>query len=162
VLDHTLDEGRIRATLEAVWPLPARHVLALLHGDFWPGNLLWREGRLVAVVDWEDAEIGEPLMDVAISRLDLLWVLGVKAMHAFTRRYQTLAALDFGDLPYWDLCAALRPASRLAEWAAGWPALGRSDIDEAYMRARHHWFVEQAYTQLAAQSMPTGQDIHPK
>ena len=25
----------------------------LLHGDFWPGNILWRDGRLVAVIDWE-------------------------------------------------------------------------------------------------------------
>ena len=25
----------------------------LLHGYLWPGNLLWQDGRLVAVVDWE-------------------------------------------------------------------------------------------------------------
>ena len=25
----------------------------LLHGDFWPGNTLWRNGSLLAVIDWE-------------------------------------------------------------------------------------------------------------
>ncbi|HTU59534.1 MAG TPA: phosphotransferase, partial [Polyangiales bacterium] len=28
---------------------------ALLHGDFWPGNLLWHNDQLAAVLDWEDA-----------------------------------------------------------------------------------------------------------
>jgi aminoglycoside phosphotransferase (APT) family kinase protein len=37
----------------------------LLHGDFWPGNALWRDGALVAILDWEDAAIGDPLADVA-------------------------------------------------------------------------------------------------
>jgi aminoglycoside phosphotransferase (APT) family kinase protein len=36
-----------------------------VHGDFHYGNLLYREGRVVAVIDWEIAEIGQPLMDLA-------------------------------------------------------------------------------------------------
>src|SRR5688572_1579041 len=31
---------------------------ALLHGDFWPGNLIWKDGKLVGVIDWEDARLG--------------------------------------------------------------------------------------------------------
>lgn len=148
-LDHSLEEGRIRDLLEEVWPLPSLPGDTLLHGDFWPGNLLWRDGKLVAVIDWEDAEIGNPLADFAITRLDLLWILGREAMHTFTQRYQALTRFDFGQLPYWDLFAALRPASRLAEWAAGWAELGRSDITEATMRAGHRWFVAQAFEKLA-------------
>src|SRR5438067_5191571 len=30
----------------------ARNERVLLHGDFWPGDTLWRDGRLVAVIDW--------------------------------------------------------------------------------------------------------------
>jgi aminoglycoside phosphotransferase (APT) family kinase protein len=148
-LDHSLDEGRIREVLEAVWPLPAPEQPALLHGDFWPGNLLWKEGKLVAVVDWEDAEVGNPLADFAITRLDMLWILGHEAMHAFTRRYQEVAKLDFTYLPYWDLMAALRPASRISVWAQDWPELGRPDITSETMRAAHRSFVEQAFVQLA-------------
>jgi aminoglycoside phosphotransferase (APT) family kinase protein len=151
-LDHSLDEGRIRSVLEAVWPLPVLHEAVLLHGDFWPGNLLWKDGKLVAVIDWEDAEVGNPFVDLAISRLDVLWIYGLDAMQFFTQRYQTLtttdSGLDFSYLPFWDLFAALRPASRIAEWAAGWPELGRSDITETTMRAKHHWFVAQAFENL--------------
>jgi aminoglycoside phosphotransferase (APT) family kinase protein len=142
-LDHTLQEGRIRDTLEAVWPLPQRNLSALLHGDYWPGNLLWKDGQLVAVIDWEDAALGDPLADVANSRLEILWAFGIEAMHTFTQAYQSrMPNLDYTDLPYWDLNAALRPASKLSTW-------GLSERVEQTMRERHHWFVGEAYAVLA-------------
>lgn len=153
-LDESLQEGSIRVALAPAWPLPQPQIPRLLHGDFWPGNLLWRDGQLIAVIDWEDAELGNPLGDLAISRLDLLWTCGIEAMHEFTRFYQTEAACDLSDLPYWDLAAALRPAGRLAEWAAGWPGLGRPDVTEESMRAAHKWFVEAALDALAVGRQP--------
>lgn len=145
-LDESLQEGRIRAALDRVWPLSMGS--SLVHGDFWPGNVLWHEGLLAAVIDWEDAEVGNPLYDLAVSRLDMLWLFGAQAMAAFTRRYQEEAGLDAGryaQLPYWDLLAALRPAARIDEWAAGWPQLGRADVTAVSMRAAHEWFVMQAF-----------------
>lgn len=143
-LDDSLDEGRIRDALESAWPLPWLNHPALLHGDFWPGNVLWRDGQLVAVVDWEDAALGDPLADLANSRLEILWAFGVDAMHDFTQRYQSLMpAVDMATLPYWDLCAALRPAAKLANW-------GLDEDTEAAMRRGHRWFVAQALAELAA------------
>ena len=72
-VDEALDEGRIRDALEAVWPLPQRNIGVLLHGDFWPGNILWRDGQLMGVIDWEDAAFGDPLADLANTRFELLW-----------------------------------------------------------------------------------------
>ena len=133
--------ARIRAVLDAVWPLSQRSSSVLLHGDFWPGNLLWRDGQLAAVIDWEDAAVGDPLADVANSRLELLWAFGIDAMQRFTEQYQALTTIDWANLPYWDLYAALRLA-RFAEWA--------TDADAAQlMRARHRWFIAQALERIA-------------
>jgi aminoglycoside phosphotransferase (APT) family kinase protein len=135
---------RIRDVLESALPLPQRNRSVLLHGDFWPGNTLWKDGRLVAVIDWEDAAIGDPLADVANARLDLVWALGMEAMADFTRRYgSSVTGVDFTDLPYWDLWADLRLAGRVAEW-------GLDDVTEQAMRAGHEAFVAQALEALSA------------
>lgn len=137
ILDESLQEGRIRATLERSWPLAAQSQPVLLHGDFWPGNLLWRDGRLVAVIDWEDAALGDALRDLANSRLELLWAFDQHALVEFTTYYCAANAIDLSNLPYWDLCAALRPAGKLGTW-------GLDAATEATMRAKHAWFVDQA------------------
>lgn len=36
----------------------------LVHGDFKPGNALLRDGRIVALLDWETVHIGDPLEDL--------------------------------------------------------------------------------------------------
>lgn len=141
-LDESLDEGRIRAALETARNLPGRNAPSLLHGDYWPGNLVWRNGALVAVIDWEDAQIGDPLSDLGSSRLDVLWEFGIDAMHRFTEQYQALQpALDYRRLPYWDLIGALRPMHSIGEWAG-------SAERERHMRAGHKLFITQAFAAL--------------
>jgi aminoglycoside phosphotransferase (APT) family kinase protein len=144
-LDRSLDEGRIRNRLEAVWPVSQHNPAGLLHGDFWPGNILWKDGRIAAVIDWEDAAIGDPLADLAKARLEILWAFGSDAMQLFTQHYQALTGIDFTNLPVWDLFAALRPAGKLAEWAA-------DEIAEQNMRAGHKLFVAQAFEKLSGSS----------
>jgi aminoglycoside phosphotransferase (APT) family kinase protein len=143
VLDQTLHEAQIRDALEAAWPLTNQSPPGLLHGDYWPGNVLWRDGRLVGVIDWEDAAVGDPLADLGNCRLELLWANGADAMHAFTARYRELTGSDITNLPYWDLCAALRPCAKLGQW-------GLDAATEGRFRERHAWFVAQARAALAA------------
>jgi aminoglycoside phosphotransferase (APT) family kinase protein len=140
-VDESCDEGHIRDTLEAAWPIPQRNTSVLLHGDFWPGNILWRDGQLVAILDWEDAALGDPLADLANSRLEILWAFGIDAMHSFTQQYRSMTTIDFTHLPYWDLCAALRPVSQMAQW-------GLDDTTERTMRERHRWFIARAFEKL--------------
>ena len=145
-LDASLEEAGLRAALAELWPWPRHNTDVLLHGDYWPGNLLWNDGRLVAVLDWEEAEVGDPLADVAVARLDILWAFGEEAMHAFTEYYREQTELDWRNLPQWDLCIALRPMSNLARWAKAYaePPISRPDITELRMREGHRRFVEQA------------------
>lgn len=152
-LDVALDEDRIRTALEASWPLPQQNQAALLHGDFWPGNVLWRNGQLVAVIDWEDAQVGDPLADLGNSRLEILWAFGIDAMHGFTQHYQTMNPIDFTNLPYWDLCAALRPASKMSEW-------GLDPTVEKAMRTGHSWFITQAFEKLAETTRKSSETVN--
>lgn len=148
-LDESLGEGLIRAVLEPAWPFPHRNPSVLLHGDYWPGNILWHKSRLAGIIDWEDAHVGDPLADLAISRLEILWAFDMAAMRTFTRHYQSLIDLDFSALPCWDLCAALRPAFQIATWA-GTPAR------EQARRIKHHLFVAQAFEALSSQQRKLG------
>ena len=143
-VDESLGTGHIRDVLETMWPLPRRNTPVLLHGDFWPGNILWRNGQLVAVIDWEDAAIGDPLADLANSRLEILWAFGIDAMQSFTRQYRSMTSLDFTDLPYRDLCVALRCVDQIGLW-------GLDETTEKAMREKHQWFVKRAFEQLSGQ-----------
>lgn len=152
--DPFWQEERLRAVLRPLWPLPAANPAALLHGDYWPGNLLWRDGRLAAVVDWEDAFLGDPLLDAGISRLDLAWILGWEAAEAFWDAYRTARPVDEEWLPYWDLAAALRLArlagDDLAGWAAFFEPYGRGDITAGTIQREVQQFIERALAAIAA------------
>jgi aminoglycoside phosphotransferase (APT) family kinase protein len=143
-VDDSIDEGHIRDVLEAAFPLSQQNKTVLLHGDFWLGNVLWKDGQLVAVIDWEDAKVGDPLADLANSRFEILWALGIEAMNRFTEHYQSLTDLDFTNLPYWDLYMALKPAFKFSEWAADAAA-------EKAMREGHRLFVSQAFAKVSTQ-----------
>ncbi|MGO1077136.1 phosphotransferase family protein [Inquilinus sp. CA228] len=141
--DETLAESRLRAALVAAWPPPRRNPPVLLHGDFWPGNLLWRGGRLQAVVDWEDAALGDPLADLANARLELFIALDADAMAALTRHYLALSAIDTAALPLWDLWAALRPIVDLPGW-------GLDPAAEHRLRTRHRAFTGRALAEVGS------------
>lgn len=147
-LDDSVDEGTVRRQLFSRWPPPEPDRPALLHGDFWVGNLLWRADEIVAVIDWEDASTGDPLTDVATTRLDLLWAFGPLSMAAFTEHYLALTGRSSTRLALWDLVAALRPAGILSDWGADWTAFGRPDITAATLRTDHRWFLDQALAGL--------------
>ncbi|MDZ7826077.1 MAG: phosphotransferase [Gammaproteobacteria bacterium] len=116
----------------------------LLHGDFWPGNLLWQDDRLAAIIDWEDAALGDPLSDLAGSRLELTWKFGPGAAARFTRHDAARRQVDQWRLRLWDLYVA----------AAAWQFMGDWDLDpalETHMRDGAEWFIGQAGEALLGQ-----------
>ncbi|MCW3055005.1 MAG: phosphotransferase family protein [Chthonomonadales bacterium] len=124
---QTVEERQVLEALREAWPhVQQRNPSVLLHGDYWPGNTLWQGEELVAVIDWEDAAIGDPLIDLANSRLEILWALGYNAMYDFTRQYQSMSLLlDTTDLPFWDLWATLSPARNISTWGLDPPIARR-------------------------------------
>jgi aminoglycoside phosphotransferase (APT) family kinase protein len=114
----------------------------LLHGDYWPGNILWKDEAIVAVIDWEDAAVGDPLRDLANTRLELNWAFGHDAMHEFTKQYHRRSSVSLQWLPVWDLRAAIRTTPLVDEW-------GLEPEIAARMRARQRAFIEQAMELLS-------------
>jgi aminoglycoside phosphotransferase (APT) family kinase protein len=147
--DHAQRDLEARVLLKRILPGVAPGPSVLLHGDFWPGNTVWQEGEITCVIDWEEPHIGDALYDVSITRSELLYAFGEETMESFTEAYVALSGVDITNLPFWDLCAALRPMGSIPEWAAAWPALGRDDITESSMRAAHRLFVDSAMDRLS-------------
>lgn len=145
-------EQTIRQALAAYKLPPSANKLSLLHGDFWPGNSLWRDGELTAVIDWEDACLGDPLIDLAQSRSEIAWIFGPEAVEIFTDYYRQQQRLDESQLPYRDLCAALRQirlvGADLAGYAAYFGGYGRSDITPATIRQNLNTFIDRALAKL--------------
>ena len=67
---------------------------ALIHGDLGPEHLLMRGGRLVGVIDWGDARVGDPALDYA-------WLLN-------------------GPFADWDIGPDLRRRARFYHRLAPW------------------------------------------
>ncbi len=95
-------EPLLRAALERLRAtIPAEGRLALCQGDINVFNYLFRGGEVVAVVDWEQARISDPRMDVgqllALSHLKGAPFLPAEAM-PFAVRYRAAAGMEPGDL----------------------------------------------------------------
>lgn len=103
-----------RRPAEPVAPLAE----SVLHGDFWPGNVLWRGHELVAVIDWEDAAMGDPLSDLACCRVELACAYGEAAMEAFTRHYLRArdGAVDRERLALWELYVSSAALASMDQW----------------------------------------------
>lgn len=60
-----------------------------LHGDYYEGNLLSRDGHVVAVIDWDEALIGPPEIELASAALEFADEYGrdLAAARRFTDAY---------------------------------------------------------------------------
>ena len=140
--DYELSEPAIRAALAVSWPPAQVNRSVVLHGDYWPGNTLWLDGRLAAIVDWENGASGDPLADLGNARMEMAMLFGTAAKEDLTSQYRALMPdLDVSALPHWDLYAALRPAGTVTDWG-----LSRSEL--ARVQAGHAEFVQSALRRL--------------
>lgn len=117
----------LKTYLEQASNAPFSGDAALCHGDFWPENILWREGRITGVLDWEDAALGDPLSDLACSRLEFRYRFDVEGMQTLTRAYQAERIVDIERLALWQVYVAAAAQCFMGEW--GLPA-----DQEAHMR----------------------------
>ncbi len=130
-----LGEELEKALRQGAWP--ATNPASVLHGDYWPGNVLWQGDTIAAVIDWEDAALGEPLSDFAASRCELQCMYGEDAMRAFSARYEERASLDLGNLPLWEVYVSASALATMEHW-------GLPPEVEAKRRQETRAFLERA------------------
>ena len=126
--------------------LPAYNAkLKLLHGDFWPENLMWHDGELTGILDWEDAAVGDPLSDVASCRVELRYKFGADVMQKFTDRYiEAVGDIDLVRLHVWQIYVSAAAQKYMGQW--GLPA-----EREAHMRKEALASIDEAGRWLITQ-----------
>lgn len=90
--------------------------LCLLHGDFWPENILWQNAEIAAVLDWEDAAVGDPLSDLASARVELRYLFGKSVMDRFAQAYAGTTELDLERLALWQIYVAAAADRYMGQW----------------------------------------------
>ena len=91
------DELAVAARAHAI---RARATTGIIHGDLFRDNVLWQDGRLVAILDFEQASGGSLAYDLGVCINDWCWVDGPRfdLVTALLQGYQTRRPLTDGDL----------------------------------------------------------------
>ena len=95
--------------------LPEQSRVSIVHGDYRIDNVLFDEGRLTAVLDWELATLGDPLAD--FSYLAMQWVmpadgsaglsgldlnaLGIPTLEEIAGRYSAISGVPVAEQLDW-------------------------------------------------------------
>jgi aminoglycoside phosphotransferase (APT) family kinase protein len=93
--------------------------VGLIHGDYQPGNLLFEDGKLRAVLDWELSGIGAHLLDIGWLMMcadPLSWVDSWGPIHPLPIDeirdiYEAGMGQTFDDIPWYQALAGFRLAS---------------------------------------------------
>ncbi len=121
------------ASREALRPAaPGRH---LVHGDYWPGNLLWKGDAVTAVLDWEAAHLGDPIADLGYCYAEMHYLGMPEPARALVTAYEKFTDDDLGALRYWVIVALCRAVPSLESYLAGWRGVGlHADLNEVQLR----------------------------
>ena len=74
---------------------PAAQRLALLHGDYRLPNLMWKDGSISGVLDWELARVGDPLSDLSFTQTIGRGLCSIEGELA--TRYGELSGIEIDD-----------------------------------------------------------------
>jgi aminoglycoside phosphotransferase (APT) family kinase protein len=102
----------LRDCYSSLQPVPP----ALIHIDYWSGNILWQDGEISAVLDWEEAACGDPVIDVAYARMHMFLMSLPDAADEFLHTYETEIGCRVENLRFWEMAAAVRPMIDPADW----------------------------------------------
>ena len=113
----------------------------LVHLDYWHGNVLWRHGRISAVLDWDFAGYGDPGIDVAYFRMNM-HLRGIKeAADCFLKAYERQSGEAVKNLGFRELAAAAQPLPSPIRWIPMSKDMGGAQITDERAIAQYEEFV---------------------
>jgi aminoglycoside phosphotransferase (APT) family kinase protein len=121
--------------LHANVPQGARRV-SFLQGDTGPGQLMFADDRLTALIDWELAHVGDPMLDLGVARMrNMLYPVG--PLHEPFTHYERVTGrpLDRPALRYYTVMSTLLSPLGMAE------SLQRPSARVGSMLVRYGWDV---------------------
>jgi len=129
--------GPLAAEVRSRWSEIVASPEVLTHGDYWSGNVVWRDGKLTGVVDWSAGSRGPRGFDLGWCRLDLVLLFDERIADEFLAAYEAEAGRVVGEMRLWDCWAAARSEDTVASWVPNYAPLGRADLDGDALRKRH-------------------------
>lgn len=96
---------RADALTQGIAPAPGPTVF--VHGDVWPGNMMWSGSACSALIDWKTAGAGHPGVDLGELRKQVAMANGRDAPRYVLEGWEQASGTRASDVPYWDAIAAL-------------------------------------------------------
>ena len=115
-LPHSKDADKLKRLLSTKNDTQYKGSRVFLHGDYWPGNILWDQKKITGVVDWEYAAIGDPFSDLAVTSLELRYEFGVKGMKKLSEIYSSFLSIDKFRYSLWLIYVASSTLYFIHEW----------------------------------------------
>lgn len=148
-------EGRMPSTalLQQADEMTRQHGIpagdpVFVHGDAWPGNMLFEGDTCTALIDWKTAGVGHPGVDLSGFRLQMAMQYGPDAPGDVLRGWQDQAGREAGSVSYWDAVAALNTPTELS----GFPGFtgDGGQLDTASVTRRRDAFLRTALDGLTS------------
>ncbi|MGC4937659.1 phosphotransferase family protein [Kribbella sp. DT2] len=89
-----------------------------LHGDVWPGNLMWAGDEIAALIDWKTAGVGARGVDLSELRKQAAISFGPQAPAHVLDGYERATSTKARNVAYWDAIAALNTPTELYDATA--------------------------------------------
>ena len=116
----------------------------LVHDDFWSGNTVAYRGRIVGIIDWTTAEVGDPRTDVSECRIDMVLSHGIEVADRFQDDYERLSGARLKDVWYFDLFRGFHALLEYEHWLEGYHDMGLVHLKPADVGARLKAFLRRA------------------
>lgn len=129
--------AEVWSALKRLLPTIQTVPFGLVHMDYWSAQLLWENGQIVAVLDWEEVAYGDPVIDVAYCYMDMVLSGNAEAGAEFLSVYEQEMGRKLQNLEFWKLAAAVRPMVSPEGWVSESPAPERFSqfIDDALRKS---------------------------